>query len=113
MQVNRFDSLLDALADLRTKGYHHSYRAENRSIHCLETGRHYSPLELLIVCYHRFEGDKDLGDVSVLYVVEALDGSKGVLIDGYGAYADANLAALIRFMPMSSRTRWAGLQVGP
>lgn len=64
------------------------------------------------MCFHRFEGDKDLGDVSVLYVMETTNGdSRGVIIDGYGAYADADLAGLLRTIPISVRTRTQGLEV--
>ncbi|RPD44890.1 phosphoribosylpyrophosphate synthetase [Hymenobacter sediminis] len=112
MQVNRFDTYLDALAYLHAQGYTHSFQADGRSIRCTETGRLYSPLDLLIVCFHRFEGDKDMGDVSVLYVVETTDGAKGTILDGYGAYADADLAVLLRMAPMSARTKGQGLTVG-
>jgi hypothetical protein len=112
MQVNRFDTYLDALAYLRTVGYGHSYVADNHTIRCVETGRCYAPAELTIVCFHRFEGAKDMGDVSVLYVLETTDGCRGNIIDGYGAYADADLAALLRPVPISASARWGtGLSV--
>ncbi len=60
------------------------------------------PKELTVVSFHRFEGSKELGDVSVLYAVEGANDFKGVIIDGYGPYADAELAYHIRQLEMST-----------
>lgn len=48
----------------------------------------YSPSEIKIMNFYRYEGMSDPEDNSILYVMEASDGHKGMLLDGYGIYAD-------------------------
>ena len=38
----------------------------------------------------------DPDDSSVLYALEGPDGAKGLLVDAYGAYADASLGAALK-----------------
>lgn len=58
--------------------------------------RFYSPTDIKIANFYRFEGYSDPQDNSILYLIETSDGKKGTLIDAYGAYADAKLSDFIR-----------------
>ena len=44
-----------------------------------------------IIDFFRFEGQSDPADNAIMYVVETTDGSKGTLVDAYGAYADEHM----------------------
>lgn len=50
-------------------------------------GKIYSQDTASILRTYRFEGDSDPGDASIIYVVQAGDGSIGYCMDGYGMYA--------------------------
>ena len=55
------------------------------------------PEHFKVVESYRFEGMSDPEDNSVVYAIESLDGTfKGVLVSGYGAYADGASMELIR-----------------
>lgn len=57
----------------------------------LKTGDMYSPSDMTIVEYHRFEGMSNPSDMSIVFAVEAEDGRKGTIISTYGAYANMKL----------------------
>lgn len=55
----------------------------------------YKPEQVKIVNFYRFEGVSDPGDNTILYVIETDDGTKGTLVDGYGAYSDPDVSKFI------------------
>ena len=54
------------------------------------------PDVLTIIEHHRFEGVSDPDDMSVVYGIEANDGTRGVLVDAYGVYADPRVSELLK-----------------
>ncbi len=56
----------------------------------------YTPEQVQIVNFYRFEGASDPADNSILYLIETSDGTKGVLIDAYGAYAQEHISQFIK-----------------
>lgn len=56
----------------------------------------YTPAQVKITNFYRFEGWSAPEDNCILYLIETEDGRKGTLIDAYGAYADAKVSAFIR-----------------
>lgn len=47
----------------------------------------YQPADLKIIKTYRFEGMSNPDDNSILYIIEANDGTKGFIVDSYGAYS--------------------------
>ena len=67
----------------------------------------YRPDELAIIKTYRFEGDSDPSDNSILYLIEANDGSIGYSLDAYGVYSnhgDDGYDDFIRKIPVMERT---------
>ena len=56
----------------------------------------YKPDQVQVINFYRFEGDSDPGDNSIMYQIETSDGTKGVLVDAYGPYADAKVNDFMR-----------------
>lgn len=56
--------------------------------------------ELSIEEHHRFEGISDPDDMSVLYAVEASDGTRGTIVDVFGVYANPELGAALQNIVM-------------
>ncbi len=84
-----YDSLLDALNGLKQRGYSTDFNIAFDKIKCAATGVCLSPSAFEITEHHRFEGASNPDDSSVVYAIEAKDGSmKGVLVSAYGVYAD-------------------------
>ena len=73
------------------KGYDVSFKATENGLKCMGSGRVYSPEEVTVPNFFRFEGISDPGDMSILYEIETNDGCKGTLIDAYGVYSDSRV----------------------
>ena len=93
---NQYDSLLDALVQLRKKGYTCSFNIKPNGLYCPEKDETFTPEEVDIVEFHRFEGNTDFSDMSVLYVLQTTNNCKGVLIDAYGTYSNAAVGQFLR-----------------
>jgi hypothetical protein len=80
-------------------GFKENFKATSSGIVSVETEKKYSPQDLQVVNFYRFEGASDPGDNAILYVIEAPDGAKGTLVDSYGAYSDADVAKMVTQIP--------------
>lgn len=85
-----YDNLVDALKDLKNRGFTTDFNMAFDAVECRHTGVCLSPSQFEIVEHYRFEANTNPDDSSVLYAIESLDGKmKGVLINAYGVYSDA------------------------
>ena len=69
-------------------------------------GKFYQPQDLKIIRTYRFEGESDPADSSILYVMEANDGSIGYSVDAYGAFSnhdDVDYNGFILKVPIEER----------
>ena len=70
-------------------------------------GKFYKPEDLTIIRTYRFEGASDPGDSSIVYLMQANDGTMGYSMDAYGVYtthnADENYDDLIKKIPVQER----------
>lgn len=87
--MQTYDTLVDALNGLKKQGFTTDFNLAFDQIKCQETGVCLAPSQFEITNYYRFEGMTNPDDSSILYVVEAKDGSmKGTLVSAYGVYSD-------------------------
>lgn len=74
-------------------------------------GKFYKPEDLTIIKTYRFEGISDPADSSIVYVIEAKDGTLGYSMDAYGAYTThddvENYGDLIKRIPVQEREEQA------
>ena len=89
LQDNPYESLSFAIEDLKKKGYTKDFNQKEEYLECKQNDKHYTPNDFTITHAYRFEGMSSAGDNSVLYGIEASDGTKGQLVDAYGVYADS------------------------
>ena len=80
---------------MKQEGYKEDFQVTEEGLVPFDKSATWSPAQVAIVSYYRFEGESDPGDNTVLYVIETDDGHKGTLVDGYGAYADENVSKFI------------------
>ncbi len=69
-------------------------------------GKFYQSQDLKIIKTYRFEGESDPSDSSILYVMEANDGSIGYSVDAYGAFSnhdDVDYNGFIVKVPVEER----------
>ncbi len=91
-----YSTLSQAVEALRRLGFaaHFTYDEKTRTL--AAEGRSYKGEDLRIVDHYRFEGISDPDDSSVFYALEGPDGTKGLLVAAYGAYAEAGLGAALK-----------------
>jgi hypothetical protein len=56
----------------------------------------YTPQDIRISNFYRFEGNSNPDDNSILYLIETNDRKKGTLVDAYGAYGETLITNFIR-----------------
>lgn len=95
MKINKYGTLIKALNALKKRGFKASFKFQENGMKCLKTNKIYQPNEMVIVEYHRFEGETNPSDMSILFAVECKDKTKGTIISSYGTYADMKL---VKFM---------------
>jgi hypothetical protein len=82
---------------MEEKGYTNQFQsAEGGGLKCVDNDKVYTPVEVKVVDFFRFEGISDPDDMSILYVIETTDGRKGTLVDAYGLYADDNIGEFMK-----------------
>lgn len=79
------------------KGYVTDYQIRNKDLIDLKSKKEYKPEDIFIVAEHRFEGMSNPSDMSILYVIEAKNNSRGTVLVPYGA---ANATSLAEFFAM-------------
>jgi hypothetical protein len=80
-------SLQACLAKMIENGYTEDFKAEDDGLRALRSDKLYQPQDVSIVNFFRFEGASNPDDMSIMYVIETNDGTKGTLVDAYGTYA--------------------------
>lgn len=81
-------TMASCLNKLVLDGYEEDFKAAENGLLGLHNEKIYSPQEIHVVNFFRFEGASDPGDNSIIYVIETNEGIKGTLVDAYGPYAD-------------------------
>ena len=89
-------TLVTSLNKLVLQGFTEDFKATEMGLLSLKSERKYSPEEIEIVNFFRFEGASDPADNSILYAIRTNDGTKGTLTDAYGPYADPNVTKFMK-----------------
>ena len=97
-RITAMNTLSAAIEVVREKGFTESFNVTDAGL-CIEgKDKCYTPEQITVVDFFRFEGESDPGDESVLYIIETIDGLKGILIDAYGAYANDKINDFMRLV---------------
>ena len=84
-----YDTLSEALNDLKKRGFTYDYNFDTDCLFCLENNIRLNPEDFKIVEYYRFEGNGDPADSSIVYAINSDKYKvKGVLVNGYGIYTE-------------------------
>ena len=81
-----YDTVTQAVNDLKRRGYTMDFNLAENCIVCHEDK--FNPAEFEIVEFHRFEGNTDPADESVVFAIESKSGLKGVLVNAFGVYSE-------------------------
>ena len=86
--MKNYESLTDALNDLRKRGYDTDFETQLFCLYCSDLDMRLDPEDFHVDEIYRFEGDPNPQDSSVIYAISSSTGVKGTLIDAYGAYSE-------------------------
>lgn len=64
--MKNFETLSEAMADLRKQGYEHDFNLQSEGIECLPLNLQLKPADFHVDEVHRFEGMNDPDDSSIL-----------------------------------------------
>jgi hypothetical protein len=92
MQMQTLSEATNAAAK---RGFTEGFKVLGKGLTTETEEKFYSPDEVRIDNFFRFEGYSDPMDNAILYLIETSDNVKGTLIDAYGTYADAKLSKFI------------------
>ncbi|MCI5081320.1 MAG: hypothetical protein MRY78_06515 [Saprospiraceae bacterium] len=95
MRFNQYDTLVEAESALRRKGFKMSFELKDGKMRCTKNDAIYTPDEMRIIEYHRFEGMTNPADMSILFAVICNDGSKGTIVSNYGPHSNMNLISFM------------------
>lgn len=105
MEQNNYDTLSEAIEDLKSKGYTTDFNIKNEGLECKDLEHIMEPGEFEVDQMYRFEGMSSTGDNSVLYAIASEKNKlKGLLVDAYGVYADSLSMEMIQKLKYDPRT---------
>jgi hypothetical protein len=84
------------LKKMNEEGFTANFKVTEGHLECLDSNKMYEPSDLVVVNFYRFEGISDPSDNSILYAIEAGDGTRGTLMDAYGAYSDPDVEKFMK-----------------
>lgn len=92
-------TLCGVLNKLQQKGMDNDFRWTSQGF-TLDSVKMYQPGELSIIKVFRFEELKDPGDLCILYLMQAADGTIGYVLDAYGVYSNHDIEGFDNAMRM-------------
>jgi len=104
-----YTGLAQTIQDLRKKGFTANFEFLDHVFTDVESGRTFTADHLAIIDHRRFEGMSDPDDMSVLYAIESNDGTKGIIVDAFGTYADPELGDFLQGVRYRERSRLQAL----
>lgn len=91
MDKHSFDTLSQAVNTLtQEEDYKEDFEADETCIKALYSKKEYQPSDLKITSSYRFEGMTNPSDESIVFTIEAKDGTKGTLVMSYGSTTAQN-----------------------
>ena len=86
--MKNYESLVDALDDLRKRGYKADFETQSFCLYCGDLDLRLNEEEFHVDEVHRFEGDSNPDDSAVVYAISSSTGVKGTIIDGFETSSD-------------------------
>ncbi|WP_419800752.1 phosphoribosylpyrophosphate synthetase [Mucilaginibacter sp.] len=93
--MKNFETLLDALNDLISRGYTEDFNVDEDMMQDREKNIKMTVDEFEIDEFYRFEGESNPADMSILYGISSEKYNlKGTLVSAYGTYSSNQNAAI-------------------
>ena len=89
-------TLAALITKLTRKGYETQFKITPEGLMSLSTDTVFTPNQIKIKHFYRFEGESNPADNSILYAIETNSGEMGTLVDGYGISSDHEIDSFIK-----------------
>lgn len=89
------NTLTSCVNKVTKDGYTDNFKITKEGLYSSLKEKHFTPEEVTVINFYRFEGQSDPADNAIMYVIETADGQKGILIDAYGPYSDEKVTAFM------------------
>lgn len=77
-------TMVSCMNKLQGDGYTENFVAKETGLEAPSVKKLYTPSQVKIDNFYRFEGESDPADNAIVYAIETEDGVKGMLVDSYG-----------------------------
>jgi hypothetical protein len=88
-EKERMTPMISVLENVRKEGYTVDFIIQDGQLTVMNGKEAFSPEQVKIVNFYRFEHDTHPGDMAILYLLETNTGLKGTISDAYGVYSDS------------------------
>lgn len=95
-------TLTETIDKFRSKEFIYDFYINDGKLRSDETKESFMPEDLIIERTGRYEGDSNPDDMSIIYAITSESGTKGILLDAYGTYADPQISEFIKDVPIKS-----------
>jgi len=95
-------TLTETIDKFRSKEFIYDFYIKDGKLRSDETKESFMPEDLIIERTGRYEGDSNPDDMSIIYAITSESGTKGILLDAYGTYADPQISEFIKDVPIKS-----------
>lgn len=103
-----FETVSETINALAKKGYTTDFEVlkDQDCLVCKQSAQQLSPDEFVIDETHRFEGETDPGDEMIVYAISSQKhGVKGIVINGYGTYANPDIFKIVSRLKKKPATK--------
>ncbi|MBK6831813.1 MAG: phosphoribosylpyrophosphate synthetase [Flavobacteriales bacterium] len=95
--MTAYSTLSEAVNDLQRRGYTDDLVLAERCLVCDARSLSLDPADFQIDEFHRFEGNSDPEDQSIVYAISSdKHGLKGILVNAYGPDASSMTQEMVR-----------------
>ena len=96
-------TLLNCISKAKANGYNCDCKVIETGLYIKDAEDLYFPAQIVINECHHFNVASDPSENSIVYLVETMDGHKGILVNAYNGYADPVLSSFIRQVEKTSK----------
>ena len=87
--------MVEAVNDLAKKGYTHNFNISGDGQLTEGNFLHFYPFEVELHEFHRFEGNTNPSDMSIIYAVQTKTGLRGTVVDSYGVQGSETVSTFM------------------
>jgi len=102
--MKTFETLSEAINALKGRGYNQDFNLHPEWIECPPLNLTIKPHEFHVDEVHRFEGMTNPDDSSILFAITSSQGTRGLLVDAYGVYAESLSPLMIEKLRIDNQT---------